>query len=123
MSEPHTAAIQAGASVVGGFSIIAGPEIGPWIAVLVASFAGSLWTLGAADTGDKFRASLLLLRVNFTAVVLTGCVAVPVVNYNLLPHEYALPAVAFALGAIGAHYKPLINWAIGWAKAKAGGSQ
>ena len=123
MSEPQSSAIQVGASVVGGFSVIAGPEIGPWIAVLVASFAGSLWTLGAADTEDKFRAGLLLIRVNLTAVVLTGCVAVPVVNYNLLPHEYALPAVAFALGAIGAHYKTLITWGIGRLKAKTGGSQ
>lgn len=123
MSEPHSSAAQVDASIVGGLSILVGPAIGPWIAVLVASFAGSLWTLGAADTEDKGRAFLLLMRVNLTAVVLTGCVAVPVVSYNLLPHEYALPAVAFCLGAMGAHYKSLIEWGIGRLKANVGGGQ
>ncbi len=123
MSEPHTTVVQGGASLVGGLIVLAGPELGPWLAVLAASFVGSLWTLGAADTQDKARAFLLLLRVNLTALALTGCVSVPVVSYNLLPYEYALPAVAFCLGAIGAHYKSLIEWAIGRAKARAGGGQ
>lgn len=123
MSEPHTSVVQGGASLVGGLIVLAGPQLGPWLAVLAASFVGSLWTLGAADTQDKTRAVLLLVRVNLTALVLTGCASVPVVSYNLLPYEYALPAMAFALGAIGAHYKGLIDWAIGQAKAKVGGGQ
>ena len=121
MSEPQATIVQGGASVVGGLIVLAGPELGPWLAVLAASFVGSLWTLGASDTDDKGRALFLLARINLTACALTGCVAVPVVTYNLLPYEYALPAVAFCLGAIGAHYKSLIAWAIGKAKQRAGG--
>lgn len=123
MSEPQATMVQGGASLVGGLIVLAGPQLGPWLAVIAASFVGSLWTLGAADTQDKWRAGLLLLRVNLTALVLTGCASVPVVSYNLLPHEYALPAMAFTLGAIGAHYKGLIEWAIGTAKHKVGGGQ
>lgn len=123
MSEPQATVVQGGASLVGGLIVLAGPQIGPWLAVLAASFVGSLWTLGASDTDDKGRAFLLLLRINLTSLALTGCVAVPVVTYNLLPYEYALPAVAFCLGAIGAHYKSLIEWSIGLAKSKAGGGQ
>lgn len=121
MSEPHATVVHGGASLVGGLIVLAGPQLGPWLAVIAASFVGSLWTLGASDTDEKGRAILLLLRVNLTACALTGCVAVPVVTYNLLPYEYALPAVAFCLGAIGAHYKSLIAWAIGKAKQRAGG--
>lgn len=121
MSEPHATVVQGSASLVGGLIVLAGPDLGPWLAVMAASFVGSLWTIGATDTEDKSRAFLMLLRINLTSCALTGCVAVPVVSYNLLPYEYALPAVAFCLGAIGAHYKSLIAWAIGKAKSKAGG--
>lgn len=121
MSEPTTTMVQGSASLVGGLIVLAGPELGPWLAVAAASFVGSMWTLGAADTQDKWHAAMMLLRINLTACALTGCVAVPVVTYNLLPYEYALPAVAFCLGAIGAHYKSLIAWAIGKAKQRAGG--
>jgi len=123
MSEPANTAAQAGASLVGGLVILAGPTVGPWIAVAAASFAGSLWTIGAAETEDKWRALLLLLRINLTACVLTGCVAVPVVSYDLLPCEYALPAVAFGLGALGAHYKEIITAASGRLRAWIGGQQ
>lgn len=123
MSEPHSTLAQGGASLLGGLIVLAGPQLGPWLAVAAASFVGSMWTLGAADTEDKWHAVLMLLRINLTACVLTGCVAVPVVSYNLLPHEYALPAVAFCLGAIGAHYKRLIGWAIGKAQERLGGGQ
>lgn len=123
MSEPQATVVQGGASLVGGLIVLAGPQLGPWLAVLAASFVGSLWTLGGSETQSRLHAALLLLRVNLTALVLTGCVSVPVVSYNLLPHEYALPAIAFALGAIGTHYKGLIEWAIGAAKNWVGGGQ
>ncbi len=120
MSEPQATIVQGGASVVGGLIVLAGPELGPWLAVLAASFVGSLWTLGASDTDDKGRALFLLARINLTACALTGCVAVPVVTYNLLPYEYALPmvrngepALAIEIPAKLRHYEAALSFADG----------
>lgn len=99
MSEPTTTVVQGGASVVGGLIVLAGPELGPWLAVLAASFVGSLWTVGALETQTKWHAALVLLRTILTALVLTGAVAFVLVNYTSVPIEHVLPLTAFALGA------------------------
>lgn len=124
MTEPHTAAtaVNIGAPTVGALFVWAGPEIGPWLSVLACSLIGSLWTLSLARTGgDKMLAIALLVRINLTACVLTAAVVYPVVSHTSIPTDYALPATALTLGAIGRYYDGLFTAAARRARRIIGG--
>lgn len=101
MSEPASSTIlHAGTSVTGGFVVMLGPILGPWAAVLAASFVGALWTLGAVETTSLVHGFLLVLRTMLTALILTGMLAAALVSYTDIPLDYVLPATAFAIGAL-----------------------
>lgn len=104
MAEPISTSATAGAaSLTGSLIVLMGPVLGSWAAVLLAAIIGSMWTLSRVDTSSRTIASLLTIRIIFTALILTGIVAALVADYIKphLPEEHLLPAVAFAISAMG----------------------
>ena len=101
MTDPTTATAAAGASFTGGMIILLGPVIGPWVAVILASFAGGMWAIGKADTETRLNAFVMLVRIVMTALVLTGAVATLAADYLQSLGEHILPAVAFSIGLVG----------------------
>lgn len=105
MAEPiaTAGATAAAASLTGSLIILAGPVLGPWLAVLLTAIIGSMWTLSRVDTATRLMAALLSIRIVLTALVLTGIVAALVADYTkpYLPQEHLLPAVSFAISALG----------------------
>lgn len=118
MSDPTQTVVPAAASFLGALTVAAGPQLGPWLAVVLAAFIGSLWTLGVADTTNKVRAGLLLLRTVATALVLTGGIAAALITYTDVPVDHVLPLTAFALGA---WFEQIKDVAIARIKSKIGG--
>jgi hypothetical protein len=107
MAEPASTALAAGASVTGALVIVLGPVIGPWVAVLLTSLIGSLWTIGRVETASRLLAAALLSRIILTSLVLTGLVSFGLESVASkyagisLPADYVLPGVAFAISALG----------------------
>lgn len=106
-ADPASAGLGIAFSITGGFVVLLGPVLGPWVTVMLAAFIGSLWTLGRMDTATRVQGFALLLRINLTALILTGCVAAPAASYYKLGLEYVLPLAAFGLGAIGDKFESL----------------
>ena len=100
-------ALHGGASLLGALVIYFGPELGPWIAVLVASIVGSLWTVGKVATETRLIAALLWVRTILTACVLTGGLAVILGAHVNTGFDYILPMTAFALGALGDKFEAI----------------
>jgi hypothetical protein len=107
MQEPTTTSAAIAASVTGGMIALFGPVIGVWLSVLFAAVVGAMWTVGRVETASRGVALFLLFRTVFTAVVLTGAVAVAVSEQFGWAQEHVLPAVAFLLGALGDKFDSL----------------
>lgn len=107
MAEPTSTGAGVAVSITGSMVVLLGPVLGPWVTVMLTAFIGSLWTLGRMDTASRLQAIGLLVRINLTALVLTGGVAAFVVKYFAFAIDHALPVVAFVLGAIGDKFESL----------------
>ncbi len=99
--------LHGGASLLGALVVYFGPQLGPWIAVLIASTVGSLWTVGIVKTDTRVIAFLLWFRTILTACVLTGGLVVLMGSYISASLDYALPITAFLLGAFGDKFETL----------------
>ncbi len=100
-------AVTRGASLLGALVIYFGPELGPWITILVASIVGSLWTVGKVATETRLIAALLWVRTILTACVLTGGLAVLIEAHVSTGLDYILSMTAFALGALGDKFEAI----------------
>lgn len=123
MAEPASStAMHAGTSVIGGLAILFGPQLGPWIAVGIASFVGALWTVGAVETVSRLQAGMVLLRTVLTALILTGALAAVLVSYTSVSLDYILPLTAFAIGALSDRFGTLKDAVVKRLQAMIGGT-
>lgn len=99
--------LHSGASLLGVLVVFYGPDLGPWLAVLIASSVGSLWTVSLIKTSTKFVAFLLWIRTILTACILTGALVVLMGSYINASIDYLLPITAFCLGALGDKFESL----------------
>lgn len=99
--------LHSGASLLGALVVFYGPDLGPWIAVLIASSVGSFWTVGLMKTSTRFVAFLLWIRTILTACILTGALVVLMGSYINTSVDYLLPITAFCLGALGDKFESL----------------
>lgn len=122
MHEPTSTALGVAASLTGGFVVLLGPILGPWVTVLLAAFSGALWTVGRVETPSRMTAALFLVRVMLTALVLTGGVAAVLANFMAWSLDHVLPGVAFTIGALGDKFHSLRDAAASRLRALIGGA-
>ena len=108
MTDPTTAA-----SATFGLTALAitllGPIAGPYALIAFAALSGAMWPLSAAGTANKLAGAWLLIRCTLTAVVLTAFLAGLVESMTDLPDVEVLAPVAFAVGALGNGWHPVLD--------------
>lgn len=108
MAELATTTTSAAAlSVTGGFVFWLGPHLGPWVAVLLASIIGSLWTVGNVQTQSRTIAWFVLIRLVMTSMLLTGAFCFALSDYisKYIPDEFQAIVVAFMFSMFGDRLK------------------
>lgn len=86
-----------------------GPAAGPFALIIFAALAGALWPLSAATTMTRKAGAGLLIRCTLMAVVLTGGLAMLLGHYHDLPEHEMLAPLAFAIGALGNGWRPVLE--------------
>lgn len=106
MAEPTTA---------GSFSLAViavatlGPLAGPYAVIVFSALAGAQWPLASDKTLTWFQGGWLLIRCTLTAIILTGAISAYLqARYGMAP-DSSIGWVAFAIGALGNGWKPVIN--------------
>ena len=107
MPEPITSAGSASLAVVA--VALLGPLAGPYVVIVFAALAGSLWPLSIAHTLTRSAGAWLVLRCTTLAVVLTSGVSEYLSrSYGLLPSDFMAP-VALSIGAMGNGWRPVFS--------------
>jgi hypothetical protein len=86
-----------------------GPQVGPYIVILLASIAGSMWALSSAELATRMAGLWLLLRCVVTAIVLTSLIAQLLGPRIGLPVGEAYAVVAFVIGMMGNRWQKIID--------------
>lgn len=122
MQEPATSASAAAAvSITGGLIALFGPVIGVWMAVILSATVGATWTIGRVHTDSKRTALLILCRLVMTAIILTGGLSWLLFEKLGVAQDFALPIIAFCIGALGDKFEALKDAAIDRLKTLIGG--
>lgn len=108
MAEPTSPSV----GIVAVAVALLGPMAGEYAVIVLAALAGSMWALARADTPTRMHGALLVLRLIFTAVVLTGGVALLIESTRGWPAHQVLAPVAFGIGAFGERWPAVIEAAI-----------
>lgn len=85
-----------------------GPMAGPYSLIVFAALAGALWPLSTMPTVTRAQGAVFLLRVVGTAVVLTGGCTWWIESRYQVPAAQSLALVAFAIGALGNGWRPVL---------------
>jgi hypothetical protein len=86
-----------------------GPQVGPYIVILLASIAGSMWALSSAELQTRLEGLLLLLRLVITAIVLTGLIAQFIGPMIGVPVSEAYAVVSFFIGMLGNRWQDITD--------------
>lgn len=86
-----------------------GPQVGPYIVILLASIAGSMWALSSAELQTRLEGLLLLLRLVITAIVLTGLIAQFIGPWIGVPVSEAYAVVSFFIGMLGNRWQDITD--------------
>lgn len=105
MTEPLTAAGSASLAVVA--VALLGPLAGPYVVIVFASLAGSLWALSSAHTLTRSAGAWLVLRCTLLAVVLTSGVSEYLSSAHGIAPGDSLAPVALFIGAMGNGWRPV----------------
>ena len=108
MSDPQTQAA-AGVTLITLAVGVFGPQVGPYIVILLASIAGSMWALSSAELATRMAGLWLLLRCVVTAIVLTSLIAQLLGPRIGLPVGEAYAVVAFVIGMMGNRWQKIID--------------
>lgn len=108
MSDPQTQAA-AGVTLITLAVGVFGPHVGPYIVILLASIAGSMWALSSAELATRMAGLWLLLRCVVTAIVLTSLIAQLLGPRIGLPVGEAYAVVAFVIGMMGNRWQKIID--------------
>lgn len=108
MFDPQTQAA-AGVTLITLAVGVFGPQVGPYIVILLASIAGSMWALSSANLATRMEGLWLLLRCVVTAIVLTSLIAQLLGPRMGLPVGEAYAVVAFVIGMMGNRWKKIID--------------
>lgn len=106
MSEP-TSTTALGLVVVA--TALLGPAAGPYAVIVLSALAGSLWALSKQQTPTRLSGALLILRLMMTAVALTGAAAWWLDTHYEIPAHQILGPIAFAIGALGDRWGPVLD--------------
>lgn len=106
---PEPTSTSAGVSLAVLAVALLGPMAGPYALIVFAALAGALWPLSGAETMTRAAGAWLLLRCTLTAVVLTSALSLALQSYWAIPAHEALAPVAFAIGALGNGWRPVID--------------
>lgn len=97
MAEPSSSS----AGLVAVSVALLGPVFGEYGLIVFAALAGSLWALGKRQSSAPLDGALFLLKIIFTAVVLSGFVAHILATRTSMPSHQLLAPVAFCIGFFG----------------------
>jgi hypothetical protein len=86
-----------------------GPQLGPYVVILLGSIAGSLWALSSAELATRTAGLWLLLRCVVTAIVLTGLIAQFIGPLVGVPVGEAYAVVSFVIGMLGNRWQDIID--------------
>lgn len=113
MAEPAVSTAATGVSLVtlmtALFGPVLGPLLGPYAVIVICSAVGAQWALLASPAMTRFEASMLMLRVVGTAVVLTAMIAQVIAAQFAVAVTEAYGAVSFVIGALGHKWTELIE--------------
>ena len=96
MAEP--ASTTATISLYSIFVALFGLAAGEYALIVFASLGGALWSVGRSSATTKSAAAWLLLKLVFSAVILTGGAAAIIEAKFGWPVKQILAPVAFAIG-------------------------
>ena len=106
MAEPLSSAAGSASLAVVAVALL-GPLAGPYVVIVFAALAGSLWPLSASSTKTRSAGAWLVLRCTTLAVVLTSGISEYLANaYGVAPGNTLAP-VALAIGAMGNGWRPV----------------
>lgn len=108
MTEPIQTTV-AGVSLVTLAVAFFGPQIGPYIVIILGSIGGGLWALSSAVLSSRMAGAWMMLRCVVTAVVLTAIMAGWLGPMLGLPVTEAYAMVAFFIGALGNRWQDIID--------------
>jgi uncharacterized membrane protein YqjE len=106
--EPTSSAVLT-ASGVGLLIAALGPTLGQYAIIVIAAWAGTMWTLQNSDFKNKKQAMFHVIRLLFTAVVLTGPATWWLEKTYQIEAVHAMAGVAFVIGAVGSGWKVVIK--------------
>lgn len=104
MAEPATTT---SAGVVAASIVLLGPIAGEHAAIAFCALAGALWALSSAKCPSHAAGAWLVVRLVFTAMVLTGAGAWLLEDKLNLPTKHVLPGLAFLIGLFGHRWPAL----------------
>ena len=108
MPEPITSTAGSASLAVVAVALL-GPLAGPYVVIVFAALAGSLWALSSTQTITRSAGAWLVLRCTTLAVVLTSGVSEYLASaYGVAPGDSMAP-VALAIGALGNGWKPVFS--------------
>lgn len=105
---PEPTSTSAGNGLAALAIAIAGPMAGPYALIVFAALAGALWPLSEDAAGTRRAGAWLMLRVVAMAVVFASLVAHLVQKYAGIDPDLALAPIAFAFGALGNGWRPVL---------------
>jgi hypothetical protein len=105
MTEPATGTFSLAVIAIA----ILGPMAGPYALIVFAALAGAQWPLSSDKTLNWISGGWLLLRCTLTAVVLTGAIGAYLQTKYQIRIDESAGYVAFAIGALGNGWRPVIN--------------
>lgn len=86
-----------------------GPLAGPYALIVFASLAGAQWPLSSDKTLTWLQGGWLLLRCTLTAIILTTTIATYLQTAYGVKIDESIGYVAFAIGALGNGWRPVIS--------------
>lgn len=86
-----------------------GPQVGPYVVIVMGSVAGGLWALSSTALATRVQGLGLMVRCVLTAVVLTALIAEGVSPYIHTQIVEAYAVVAFAIGAFGNRWEAVFD--------------
>lgn len=100
MTEPVSVTLK-GVSLITLAAAVFGPNVGPYVVIILGAIGGGLWPLSTAALNTRREGAWLMLRCVLTAVVLTALIAGLLGPYFDVPVTELYAAIAFVIGALG----------------------
>lgn len=107
MAEPTSTTTSVG--LYGLFVALFGSIAGEYALIIFAALAGGFWAVSTISTENKVKAGIFLIKIVFTAIVLTGAVAAFLELKFGWPVKQVIAPAAFIIGFMGNKWPQILN--------------